>query len=69
MSGEAIFDPENEHFKDDATFWQQLKATTIRNLYRKKRGLRQTINVSNSFLFIIFYAGYVSPHATLGCLL
>ena len=51
MSGEAIFDPENEQLKDDATFWQQLKATTIRNLYRKKRGLRQTINVSYNFVY------------------
>ena len=55
MSGEAIFDPENEHFKDDATFWQQLKATTIRNLYRKKRGLRQTINVSYVFVCILIF--------------
>ena len=51
MSAEAIFDPENEQLKDDATFWQQLKATTIRNLYRKKRGLRQTINVSYNFVY------------------
>ena len=39
------FDPE-QYMLGEATFWQQLKATIIRNLIRKRRGLRQTLNVS-----------------------
>ena len=38
------FDPE-QYMLGEATFWQQLKATIIRNLIRKRRGLRQTLNV------------------------
>ena len=42
------FDPE-QYLLGEATFWQQLKATIIRNLIRKRRGLRQTLNVSMKF--------------------
>ena len=48
-SREHIFNPENEQLTGQATFWQQLKATTIRNLKRKKRGNTQTFNVSVNF--------------------
>ena len=48
-SREQIFNPENEQLTGQATFWQQLKATTIRNLKRKKRGNTQTFNVSVNY--------------------
>ena len=50
------FDPE-QYMLGEATFWQQLKATIIRNLIRKRRGLRQTLNVSmkvGGFLILFF---------------
>ena len=39
----------------DASFWQQLKATIVRNLLRKKRNKKQVVRVSYKVLFSISY--------------
>ena len=42
-----------ENVQEDASFWQQLKATIVRNLLRKKRNKRQVFRVS--FMQLIYF--------------
>ena len=39
----------NDDVPSSASFWQQLKATVIRNYYRKLRNKRQAFRVSQYF--------------------
>ena len=50
--GGPSMDPivDSEHGLDmDASFWQQLKATVVRNILRKKRNKRQAFRVKGYF--------------------
>ena len=48
--GGPSMDPIVEHGVDmDASFWQQLKATVVRNILRKKRNKEQAFGVLKNY--------------------
>ena len=42
-----------ENVQEDASFWQQLKATIVRNLLRKKRNKKQVFRVSLTIFYFL----------------
>jgi len=56
-----------ETMQEDASFWQQLKATIVRNLLRKKRNKRQVFRETFTpvyYLALIILMKYVIPTPT-----
>ena len=62
---ESSVDPDEDENNLNATFWQQLKATVIRNLLRKKRNKKQVARVRKECILTILPVIKTKKHFTL----